>query len=123
MFMPQQYETRGLSGQQASSAQWGQGLESIKTPPHHDRRRNFSGYSVHDNGPELRDLTRRMDDLDVRTWEMQKTLATHAQTTREWQQHSDDQFHNLHEQLRAHHDYTTTVALAVDDNDHKHGGL
>ena len=47
-----------------------------------------------------------MDDLDVRTGEMQNTLATHAQTTREWQQHSDDQFHHLQEQLREHHDYT-----------------
>ena len=57
--------------------------------------RSFSSRGFRELNFGMAELTRRVDDIDLRTESMQQTLSQHVTDTQQWQNFSDNQFRQL----------------------------
>ena len=94
---PQPHEAGGSGWQSASSVEWEQGWQfhhtssSSSGPLILGARRSLSARRRND----IADLTSRVNDLDVRTGDIQNVLNTHVQNFASFEQRVDTQYNAL----------------------------
>ena len=91
---PQQYEAGGLSWQSASSTEWARqssGHRSTSSSSSGPPRRTASSR-------DFATLTRQMDELNMRTTNIDESLGQHIESTQNWQRYTGERICNLEQQ-------------------------